>query len=170
MTMPEIDHPQPICTAADRAPAYWQRDALWSVLLSGQATLGQFTLLEQLMPEGNGPPPHVQERFAEGFYVLDGAIDFIVDGDTVQVSAGAALWVPPGTPHAFTVTSETARVLNFYAPGGFDDHLPFVAAPASARTLPPDDFHDGADPAAEQAYRDRIRDLHQETPIGDPIP
>ena len=107
---------------------------------------------------------------AEGFYVIDGAIDFLVDGENIHVEAGAALWVPPGTPHGFTITSETARVLNFYNPGGFDDRLPYTATPATERTLPPDGFQDAHDPTSEQDFRDRIRDLHQETPIGDPIP
>ena len=40
--------PRPLVTAAADAPAYWSRDALWSVLLSGEDTVGQFTLLEQL--------------------------------------------------------------------------------------------------------------------------
>ena len=170
MSASEINHPAPIATTADQASAYWQRDALWSVLLSGQATLGQFTLLEQLMPQGNGPPPHIHERTAEGFYILDGAIDFLINDRSIRVETGAALWVPPGTPHGFTVTSKTARVLNFYTPGGFDDHLPYTATPATERTLPPDGFQDAHDPVAEDEYRDRIRDLHQETPLGDPIP
>jgi hypothetical protein len=57
-----------------------------------------------------------------------------------------------------------------YNLGGFDDHLQFTAAPATQRTLPPESFKDSHDQAAEHAYRDRIRDLHQETPIGKPIP
>jgi mannose-6-phosphate isomerase-like protein (cupin superfamily) len=134
---PQINHPQPIATAARDAPAYWQRDALWSVLLSGQATLGQFTLIEQLMPKGNGPPQRIHERMADGFYVLHGAIDFVVDGAPIHVEAGAALWVPPGTPHGFTISSDTARVLNFYSPGGFDDRLPYTAAPRSSARCHP---------------------------------
>ncbi len=161
--MPEINHPRPIITAADQAPSYWLRDALWSVLLSGQATLGQCTVLEQLMPQGNGPPPHVHERMGEGFYIIDGTIDYLVEEQRIHTKTGAAIWIPAGTVHGFTVTSETARVLNFYTPGGFDDHLPYVAAPATARGLPPTGFQDAHDPQAEAAYRDRIRDLHQET-------
>jgi hypothetical protein len=66
--------------------------------------------------------------------------------------------------------SDTARVLNFYSPGGFDDHLSFTAArPPNARCRP-EWFEDSHDLAAEHAYRGRIRDLHQETPLGKPIP
>ncbi len=107
---------------------------------------------------------------AEGFYVLSDAIDFVVNDTPIQVETGAALWVPPGTPHGFTVSSDTARVLNFYNPGGFDDHLPYTAAPATQRTLPPKGFKDAHDPQAEHAHRDRIRDPHQETSLGGPIP
>lgn len=153
--------------APDDAHAYWNRGALWTVCLSADQTHGAFTLLEQLMPEGNAPPPHVHERATEGFYVIEGEIDFTVDGKTVHAGPGTSAWIPPNTEHSFVITSPEARILNFYLPGGFDDRLDYFATPAGARTLPPPDFRDANDQARAAAYRDRIRDLHEETPIGD---
>lgn len=49
--------PLPFINHLETAPAFWQNDALWTVMVSADETLGMFTLLEQLMPEKNGPPP-----------------------------------------------------------------------------------------------------------------
>ena len=40
--------------------------------------MGVFTMMEQLMPIGNGPPPHVHERYHEVFYIIEGEIEFQV--------------------------------------------------------------------------------------------
>lgn len=65
--------------------------------------------------------------------MLDGEITYTVGFEEREVVAGpgAAVWIPPGTPHAFKVTSAPARALNFYTPGGFDDQ-----SPTSRRPLP----------------------------------
>jgi mannose-6-phosphate isomerase-like protein (cupin superfamily) len=128
---------------AGRSPAYWYRGALWNVLMSADQTLGEFTLIEQIVPAGAGPPAHVHERQAEGFYLLSGELELTVgpDDEVVRAEPGSAVWVPKSTRHSFRVVSdEDARMLNFYAPGGFDDHLPFYGVDATARTLPPADL------------------------------
>lgn len=124
------------------------------------------------MPRGGGPPPHRHERMSEGFYVIDGEITYRLEGveEPIVAQPGAALWIPPDTEHSFEVTSETARALNFYTPGGFDDHMPYIATPATERTLPPTGDEPYNDPARRQvvsdaraAYLERLRDLHEET-------
>jgi hypothetical protein len=66
------------------------------------------------------------------------------------------VWIPPGTPHAFTVTSGPARALNFYTPGGFDDQFSYLATPATQKTLPPDDLP-SVDPGQKETYLNRLR-------------
>ncbi|KAA0095967.1 cupin domain-containing protein [Mycolicibacterium sp. P1-18] len=159
---------------AGRSPAYWYRGTLWNVLMSADQTLGEFTLLEQVIPAGAGPPAHVHERQAEGFYVLSGELELTVGADerVVRAGAGAAVWVPKSTRHSFRVVSdEDARLLNFYAPGGFDDHLPFYGVEATAQTLPPADLgvsvldreRTGTSDEARQAYLQRLADVAEGT-------
>lgn len=126
---------------AGESPAYWYRGVLWNILASADQTFGEFTLLEQVIPAGAGPPAHVHERQAEGFYVLSGELELVVgpDDEIVRAGPGSAVWVPKSTRHAFRVASdEDARLLNFYTPGGFDDHIPYYGVEATAQTLPPD--------------------------------
>ena len=157
--------PQAFAVDYEQAPAYWSIGILWNVLISAERSFGQFTLMDQTMPEGAGPPLLMHERMAEGFYILDGEIRYEVGAEkTVTIArAGTAVWIPPGTPHSFKVTSETARALNFYTPGGFDDQFPFLATPAAEKTLPPADGAGPPDAEQREAYVDRLRDLHQET-------
>lgn len=135
-------------------------------MLAADQTQGAFTLLEQLMRQRSGPPTHVYEREAEGFYILDGELEVTIDGHTATAAAGATIWIPPA--HCTPSTSLPAsRVLNLSLPGGFDDRLAFFATPAAERTLPPEGFEDHQDAASGQAYQHRIRDLHEETPVGE---
>jgi quercetin dioxygenase-like cupin family protein len=166
--MKAADTPQPFITAYEDAPAYWSIGILWNVLISGDQSFGSFTLMDQTMPEGAGPPSHMHERMHEGFYVLGGEITYTVGPEDQQIitGPGAAVWIPPGTPHAFRVTSGPARALNFYTPGGFDDQFSYLATPAAEKTLPPEDLPP-VDPRQKQSYLDPIRDLHQETMLSD---
>ena len=159
---------------AGRSPAYWYRGVLWNVLMSADQTLGEFTLIEQIVPAGAGPPAHVHERQAEGFYVLSGELELTVgpDDEVVRAEAGSAVWVPKSTRHAFRVVSdEDARLLNFYAPGGFDDHLPFHGVDATAQTLPPADLgvsvldreRTATSQHARDAYLQRLADVAEGT-------
>jgi mannose-6-phosphate isomerase-like protein (cupin superfamily) len=139
-TMTSDEAAEAVLGRAGESPAYWYRGALWNVLMSADQTLGEFTLLDQVIPAGAGPPAHVHERQAEGFYVLSGELELVVgaNDETVRAGPGSAVWVPKSTRHAFRVVSdEDARLLNFYAPGGFDDHLPYYGVEATAQTLPP---------------------------------
>jgi len=159
---------------AGESPAYWYRGTLWNVLASADETRGELTLLEQVIPAGAGPPAHVHERQAEGFYVLSGELELTVGADdlVVRAGAGSAVWVPKSTRHAFRVTSdEDARLLNFYAPGGFDDHLPYYGVEATAQTLPPvelgvsvlDRERMGTSQQAREAYLQRLADVAEGT-------
>ena len=139
-------------------PAFWTQDTLSHVLVSGEDTGGAMTVLEQLMPKGIGPPPHVHERLLECFFVLEGEIKYQVGDAIVIGKQGDAVAIPPWTTHAFKVRSEVARVLDMYTPGGFDEWIAMLGVPAQPQTLPPE----GAvrDPAPEQeAFARRVEQL-----------
>lgn len=97
-------------------------------------------LLEfEVDPEHEGPKPHLHERHADSFYVLEGELEFRVGGEMVRAGPGSALLVPPGVVHAFTNPGPgRARFLNIKAPGsGFADYL---RARARGEDVDPRDF------------------------------
>ncbi len=122
------------------APIYWSVDILWTMLATGEQTGGAYSLMEELCPQGSGPPPHVHRGQHETFYILEGEITFISDGKTLNATAGSMVEIPPDTVHSFKVTSPTARMLNLYVPAGFENAIIELGEPALSRTLPPQDL------------------------------
>ena len=138
--MAKSNHPAKVPTGrAGDSPAYWYRGVLWDVLLSADQTLGEFTFLEQVIPAGAGPPAHIHERQAEGFYLLSGEVEFVVgnDDEVLRAEPGSAVWVPKSTRHAFRVVSEEdARVLNFYTQAVSTTTFRFSASRRLPRRFP----------------------------------
>jgi quercetin dioxygenase-like cupin family protein len=82
-----------------------------------ETTGGAFSLMERELPVGNRrPQPHTHQG-PEGFYVLEGQIEFIV-GDQRRIG-GPGFWalVPSGVAHTFGNAGKTpARLLIIHAP------------------------------------------------------
>ena len=80
-------------------------------------TGGAFSLMERELPVSNRrPQPHTHQG-PEGFYVLEGSIEFIV-GDRSHVG-GPGFWalVPGGVAHTFGNAGDTpAKLLIIHAP------------------------------------------------------
>jgi quercetin dioxygenase-like cupin family protein len=74
-----------------------------------------------------GPDAHVHHRHLDGFYVVEGELEFGVGPDLapVRAPAGTLVLVPPEVVHTFVNSSDaTVRWLNFHAPAvGFVDYL-----------------------------------------------
>ncbi|GAB2467032.1 hypothetical protein GCM10011375_32080 [Hymenobacter qilianensis] len=89
--------------------------------LTLHASSGDYDLLEGVtLPQVPGPPPHHHARYHELFYVLDGQLEFLVDGQPVPVRAGESIDLPPNTVHTFSnVGAEPCRWLNVHSPKGF---------------------------------------------------
>lgn len=69
------------------------------VLLSASDTHSHEVTL-QSGQAGMGPPPHSHD-WEETFYVLEGSILFVCDGDEVVCEKGTCVHVPAGSVHAF---------------------------------------------------------------------
>jgi mannose-6-phosphate isomerase-like protein (cupin superfamily) len=81
-------------------------------------TGGDFSLMERTVPAGaRMPPAHRHVNCSEGFFVLDGTLTFIVDGESLDGSAGDFLLVPRGAGHTFgNRSSSQGRLLVLHAP------------------------------------------------------
>jgi quercetin dioxygenase-like cupin family protein len=80
-------------------------------------TGGAFSLMERELPVGNRrPQPHTHEG-PEGFYVLEGSIEFIVGGESKKGGPGFWALAPSGVAHTFgNAGDSTARLLIIHSP------------------------------------------------------
>lgn len=79
-------------------------------------TRGAFSMMEVLLPQGAGPPPHHHD-WDEAYYIADGMVNFTLGDKTTLVSRGDFVYAPAGTVHGFSGASEaTSRVLILDAP------------------------------------------------------
>jgi len=105
-------------------------------LCAAEDTDGAWSLMEEDIPVGLGPPPH-RHDWDEAYYVIEGALDFEMDGKQVRIERGDFAYLPRNTVHAFKGASASpARVLIFAAPGhssGF-----FEDVNREVRTVPDD--------------------------------
>lgn len=85
-------------------------------LCQAENTNRAFSMMEVMLPQGAGPPPHHHD-WDEAYYIADGEVRFTL-GETIRlVKAGDFLYAPAGTIHGFTGLSEIpARVLILDAP------------------------------------------------------
>jgi quercetin dioxygenase-like cupin family protein len=125
---------------------------LAEVKASTVETGGMYTLLEITAPAGLQTPLHVHYREDEGFYVLEGSVTIEVGDDTVELGPGQHALGPRNIPHRFTVGPDGAHMIWVLTPGGFDEFVADVSAPAEAPTVPPEDVLPPAD-AAEIVLR-----------------
>jgi mannose-6-phosphate isomerase-like protein (cupin superfamily) len=87
-----------------------------TMLCEARETGGAWSLFEEAIPIGMGPPPH-RHDWDEAYYILDGEIDFTIDGEAVKSARGDFNYLPRGTVHGFKGASAApARVLIFAAP------------------------------------------------------
>jgi quercetin dioxygenase-like cupin family protein len=109
---------------------------------TAEETGGAFMLFEDSMSAGKTTPLHVHEEEDELLYVIEGEIVVHIAGEEHAVGAGGVAFAPRGVPHAFLVTSPTARLLTLQTPGSAEAFYRGASEPAGADADPsgPVDF------------------------------
>lgn len=121
----------------------------YSILVPGSATGGRFCLIDMLVPDGGGPPPH-RHDFEETFSLLEGELEFTFRGETQTVKAPATVAIPSNAPHQFKNTSgKTVHMLCMCAPAELDAMFLELDVPAESRSSPPPK-PDGGPPPEER--------------------
>jgi quercetin dioxygenase-like cupin family protein len=109
----------------------------YTILVSGAQTAGRYCLIDMLVPDGGGPPPH-RHDFEEMFTLLEGELEFTFRGQTQAIRAGSTINVPANAPHMFKNKSGgTARMLCMCTPAGQEEFFMAVGFPVDNRTSPP---------------------------------
>ncbi len=84
---------------------------------------GKYCLVEAIVPKGVGAPPNHHAGETEAFFVLEGEIGFMVNGEEFVARSGDFVPIPDGAVHAFSGISDRARVLILNAPGTMHDEF-----------------------------------------------
>jgi mannose-6-phosphate isomerase-like protein (cupin superfamily) len=122
------------------APAYWNLGILWMVLAEAKDTGGAYSIMEQVIPKGPQACVHLHETQEEAFYILEGHAIYTIGDQKLEAGPGDFLSIPRNTWHSFESLTHGLRVLNFYAPAGFERLIIESGTPAASLTLPPDDL------------------------------
>ena len=110
---------------------------LFTVLLSGDETGGQFGVFTMQAPRGQLIPAHNHHGTHEVFYVVDGSVRVFVAGQdgtkrSRRLGPGDFGFVPAGLVHAYQV-EEAAQVLGV-ATGGFERFFQQMGQPTDHAT------------------------------------
>lgn len=95
-----------------------------------EETNGAFMLFEDLMPHGKATPLHTHAGEDETLYVVAGELLVQIDGVDHRLGSGGVAVAPRGVPHAFVVTSPTARILTLQTPGSAEAFYRGASEPA----------------------------------------
>jgi quercetin dioxygenase-like cupin family protein len=140
-----------------RADGEGERRRFWgggilTMKATAEETGGSFLLFDDSMTQGKTTPLHIHADEDEALYVLEGEILVHIDGTDYPVGPLGLAMAPRGVPHAFVVTSPTARVLTLLTPGTAEGFYRAASDPADADSDPsgPVDF-DRVRAAAESA-------------------
>lgn len=122
--------------------ARWHLGGLLTIRVAAGDTNGAIAVVEERAARGYATPPHVHGREDETLYVIDGTIEYTVDGEVGVAVTGEAVHLPKGLAHRFEVISKEAHFLVIVTPGGFEEFFQEVSPPAAATRVP--DAHDHA--------------------------
>lgn len=120
--------------------ATWFLGHLFVDKIGGQETGGTFSLVEHVVAPlpAIGAPPHIHRREDEAWYVLEGRLEFQIDGQSVEAGPGSVVIARKGQPHSFNNPGpEPARVLVMLWPSGFENFFFELGEPTDRHTLPP---------------------------------
>ncbi|MDO1451773.1 cupin domain-containing protein [Rhodocytophaga aerolata] len=112
----------------------------YRILISGEQTGGNYAVIDMLVPPGGGPGPHAHKDMQEMFYVVEGEIEFKMEGGGYRAQKGSLINIPlGGAVHSFkNTTDQIAHLLCTVVPAGLDSFFKEIGKPVEAGVfLPP---------------------------------
>ncbi len=110
---------------------------IYTILVPGAQTDGRYCLIDMLVPDGSGPPPH-RHDFEEMFSLLEGELEFTFRGQTQTVKAPSTVNIPANAPHQFkNASGSTVHMLCVCTPAGQDEFFTAIAVPVASRDAAP---------------------------------
>jgi quercetin dioxygenase-like cupin family protein len=117
--------------AHKRPEAEWLQARLgerFSIRISASATKGKYSVTEIVSSPGDSTPIHLHVMEDEHLLVLEGTARVLLGDRAFDASAGTAVRLPRGIPHAWGNPTETAvRLIVTATPGGCEEALRSIA-------------------------------------------
>lgn len=77
-------------------------------------------VIGETAPNVPGPPPHFHTKMAELFMVLEGEMEFMVNGEIKHLKKGESIDLPSNVLHTFKNVGDTpCKWVNIHSPKGF---------------------------------------------------
>lgn len=119
----------------DAGEAVWFLGTKMILKATGAATGGAFGLIEQVLPPGFAPPPHIHHAEDEAFYLLEGEGEFFCGDQCWSAKPGTFLFFPRGIVHGFRIGGTMpARLLQLNSPAGVERMFIEAGEPITAST------------------------------------
>lgn len=109
-----------------------------TIKLTGKETDGRFTFLSQDNPPNTQIPLHVHKNEDEFYKVVEGEVEFTLDGKTALLKAGDSIFLPRNIPHTWKVVGNGNAIVDLSIfPAGLENMF------EELNKLPagPPDFH-----------------------------
>ena len=94
-------------------------------------TTGNYDLMLAETPsQVIGPPPHFHNSFKESFLIIEGEMEFFINGKIMVKKAGESIDIPPKTIHTFANKSDKlCKWINIHSPKGFRNFFDQMGIP-----------------------------------------
>lgn len=106
---------------ADHERLEWLGGGVMSILLDGEKTGGQLTVIRSDASGGSASPLHVHDSEDEIVVLLRGSGIFWAGKDRYELAEGGVAFLPRGVPHAYRFTSRDADMLGICTPAGAEE-------------------------------------------------
>jgi quercetin dioxygenase-like cupin family protein len=94
------------------------------VIVGDTESEGRYTILSDLWKVGFNVPTHYHAKHLETFYLLSGEAEWTVNGETHQMKAGDAVYIPANSHHsAKQLGDKPAHFILVYSHGDYEAHL-----------------------------------------------
>lgn len=92
------------------------------VKIASRDTNGELSMVEDTLKPGFKLPRHHHKIMTEVFYMIDGELDLVFDEETITLTSGDTLTVPPNVWHA-AESKSGGKMITIFQNGQFDDYL-----------------------------------------------
>jgi quercetin dioxygenase-like cupin family protein len=111
---------------------------LQTAICRSQETQGKLAITTVELPVGAAMPAHSHERTHETIVVLEGTLEFELDGKRYSAARGDTVSIPAGCIHSYEGKTRYSKLLSMSAPGGLEKLFALAGEPSEFPIFPAD--------------------------------